>query len=297
MDRTGQRVGQYKLLERLGEGGTGSVYLARHADEDVARFAAKVFDPSDASRSIALQRFAREATVAIGVRHPNLVRVHEWMPEGSEGGVLIMDFVNGRTLKTLLAETGVLPLDQVAAVVAQVASGLDHLHAFDVVHRDIKPANVVLARRADGSWHVTVVDFGSAKRIGGMDETITGSGERAAPYTLLYASPEQCDEQEAGPASDVYSLGITAAEMLAGRPPFRPYQNGNQLLAQRLSGMPLLTLADVHPGADWPPGLQRVLDRALAESPAARYASAGEFAQALRGVAGTPSPLGTEVLP
>jgi serine/threonine-protein kinase len=296
MDHPSTRVGHYELLDRLGAGATGAVYRARRDGDAEAGYAVKVFAPSGAADGVALRRFVREAHVVAEVRHPHLARVREWVADGAGGGCLVMDLVRGTPLDAVLRDRGPRPLEETAVVVAQLASGLDHLHGRGVVHRDVKPANVVLAppasspdhgggrgARADG-WHATLVDYGAAKRIGGADPELTVPGVSPAPMTLLYASPEQCDGQDATSASDVYSLGVLAAEMLAGAPPFPPYRSANHLLALRLTAGHL-SLREVCPGCDLPPGLQRVLDRALAEAPADRYPSAGAFAGALAGVA------------
>src|SRR5260221_3283877 len=206
--------GTYRLEQVIAEGGMGVVYEAAHVRLP-RRFAVKVLGKPDDSRvsSTALQRFRREAEIASTLAHPHIVEVFDY--QVSEGGApyLVMELLEGEDLSDRLKRQRRLPVAAVLRIVQEMAQALDAAHTAGVVHRDLKPANIFLCRRAGRDDFVKVLDFGVSKLI----DAATLTQEKAMVGTPLYMSPEQAvGTQELTPASDVFSLGSIAFEMLSG---------------------------------------------------------------------------------
>jgi serine/threonine-protein kinase len=210
MPVTGTRVlgGRYALRGVLGTGGMATVWRAR--DEVLGRdVAVKVLSPQYAADPGFLARFEREARHAAGLSHPHLVTVFDC---GVDQGMpfIVMELVNGPTLRQVLDQAGALPAGEAVSIAAAVCEGLDVAHGAGLVHRDIKPANIVLAAGGE----VKVLDFGIARAEGGSATRTQVLG------TPAYLPPEQASGQGAGPQADLYSLGCVLFEMLTGAPPF-----------------------------------------------------------------------------
>jgi eukaryotic-like serine/threonine-protein kinase len=260
--RIGSTLGaRYRLEARLASGGMAVVYRA--ADEVLGRtVAVKVMHHALTDDAGFVERFRREARSAARLNHPNVVTIHD---TGEENGTLyiVMELVEGTSLRELLDRFGRLDLDTTRHVVSGVAAALDHAHAGGVVHRDVKPENVLLT--SDG--RVKVVDFGVAKALG--DVRLTGD---TAIATLAYVSPEQISSGEIDGRADVYALGVMTYEMLTGTLPF-----GGSTPAE-VAGARL-----AHPVPS--PGINPKVDGALAKATAVqaddRFAHAGELARAL----------------
>lgn len=272
-DVSGGVVGDFRLLSRLGEGGMGVVWLA--AQVSVERFVAlKVIHPALAVSSTARARFRREARAIAALRHPNVVTI---LAAGEEGGQLwlAMEYIEGTNLDERLRERGsAQDVRSLVAWTAQVARGLGAVHAAGFVHRDVKPSNI----RIDREERALLLDFGLARDA--ESETLTASGSFQG--TPVYASPEQLEGRRAeiGPASDVYSLGATLYEALAGKLPFE----GKTTLAilRRMQSIPLTPLRQVAPGV--PRDLETVVAKALEVDPGRRYRSGDELAEDLEAV-------------
>ncbi len=277
---TGTRVlgGRYVLGEVLGTGGMATVWRA--TDRVLGReVAVKVLSPQFATDPGFVARFEREARHAARLTHPQLVTVFDC---GIDGGTafIVMELVEGRTLRQVLDEAGVLPPGEAVAIAAAVCEGLEVAHAAGLVHRDIKPANIVLTGR-----EVKVLDFGIARATGSAGGTRT----LGVLGTAAYLSPEQASGGPAGPRSDLYSLGCVLVEMLTGAPPFT---------ADSAVG---LAYRHVHDDPGPPsarrPGLPAQLDvitaRLLAKNPEDRPASA---AAARAGLLAALTPDATAVL-
>ncbi|MFI7599984.1 serine/threonine-protein kinase [Actinoplanes sp. NPDC049681] len=272
MLQPGRRLGdRYRLDTRIGAGGMGEVWRA--TDEVLGRVVAvKMMLPAAAGDPALARRFLTEAKAMAGVNHPAVTAIHDY---GSSGGTpyLVMEFVDGESLAQLLARHGRLTAAQTMQIVARAADGLAAVHERGIVHRDIKPANLLVRR--DGS--VLITDFGIARIEGATPLTTAG----AVLGTPTYLAPEQVLGRPATAVSDVYSLGLTAYECLAGHRPFTG-DNPYAVALQRIQSAPR-TLA-----ADLPPAVLAVVARALAPEPADRWPSAADLAAAARAAGVTP---------
>jgi serine/threonine-protein kinase len=255
------RVGDYTLEQELGRGAVGVVYRGRSADGRVV--AIKTFDPTLARDDVFRARLAHEARVAGEIVDPHLVRI---LASGESDGnpYLVLEYLPGGSLAERLVH-GPLLLDEMLAVVASIAAGLDALHRGGVVHRDVKPSNVML--REDGSAALT--DFGLAK--GAAYTVLTRPGQ--VQGTLDYLAPELIRGGDATPASDIYALGCVAFECLAGTPPFAD---------RSLFGVGTAHLEDDPPDPPTSSEVAWALLRALEKDPAARPATATMYAHLLR---------------
>jgi serine/threonine-protein kinase len=266
--------GPYRLLEVLGRGGMGTVYLAD--DTRLGRRVALKMPRFDSARmGEASERFRREMRAAAVVRHPYLCPVYE---VGRLDGVdyFTMPHVTGETLSARLAREGAPPQREAARLVQRIAEGMQAAHRVGVVHRDLKPSNVLLDEGGDP----VVTDFGLARRLGPDDPRLTPSG--ATIGTAAYLPPEQigCAPEAVGPRSDVYSLGVILYELLTGRPPFTGV--GHEVLAKVLNTDPT---PPSRLRARIDPRLEAACLKAMAKDPAGRFGSMGEFADAVRPVA------------
>ena len=211
---TATRLGPYRLREQLGAGAMGAVYLA---EADEGPVALKVIHPHLLEQSGYFKRFQREAEAGRRVEHPNVVRTLDsdlLMAGGQPCFFLVMEYVQGRTLRELLREMGVLPEALVREIGRQVAAGLAAIHAAGIVHRDLKPENVLIT----DDHRVRIMDLGVA-RVEGATTHLTLAGQFAG--SLLYAAPEQFRDDVVGPSADLYALGVLLYELVAGANPFR----------------------------------------------------------------------------
>src|ERR1043166_5859239 len=276
---------RYHILQPIGEGGMGRVYLAEHVRMGRKR-AAKVMSAMVSASADAISRFNREAANASRINHPNVAQIYDF-GETSDGMLyLAMEYIEGPTLTTVVEHEAPLPIDRVGRIVKQVADALHAAHHLEIVHRDLKPDNIMIGRNIDGTDWVKVVDFGIAKTVqqsgeGKSSQTVTTAGVSLG--TPEYMSPEQLAGERLDPRTDIYSLGLVAFNMLTGDLPY-PRVTSKETLVRRLTSHPR-TLAEVRPDRDWPASLQAALDRALAPEVADRYASAQEFGKAFAAAA------------
>jgi serine/threonine protein kinase len=265
-DLVGQRIASWQIESLIAEGGMGRVYKARSPQgEEVAL---KLVKAELAHDGVFRKRFELEASIAQRIVHPHLVPV---LDTGEHEGVpyLAQRFIRGGSLGDRLEREGTLDMNLAIRVCREVAGGLDALHAAQLFHRDVKPANILLDE-AD-SAHLT--DFGLAKDTQGS--LLTRPGQTLG--SVDYMAPEQIRSEEIGVATDVYALGCVMFECLTGQPPFGERQ-GMRVLWAHLQDEPP-DPAEVRP--DLPPELAQALVRALEKEPAARPASASQFAESL----------------
>ena len=281
-DLSGQRVGEYRLDRKLGEGGMGSVYLATH-EALGQQVAVKVLDPGLARNSEVRERFLQEARIQIGLRHPGIVLVHTAVTEGPHLA-LVMEHVDGWSLSEVIERRGALPVEEALGLFGQVLDAVGHAHSQGIVHRDIKPSNVMV--QADGT--AKVMDFGIAKVVGGAKLTRTGTVMGSAHYM----SPEQIvGSRDVDLRTDIYSLGIAFYEVLTGRTPFEGVggdtTDSDFLIKRAHTDQAAPDPRTLRP--DLPELLAGSLLRALAKEPGERYESCAAFRDALLGAAG-PTP-------
>lgn len=271
--------GKYRLEERLGIGGMGTVYRARHLliDRPVA---VKVLNQRFVEDEAARIRFRREARAAGRLQHTNAVTVTDF-GESADGYVyLVMELLEGRTLREVLAKEAPLDLARSVSLMLQISAAVAAAHEAGIIHRDLKPANIFIVQRAEIPAVVKVLDFGIAKlaiELLDEDEAMALTQVGAMIGTPRYMSPEQCDGIDLTPAADVYSLGCILYEMCTGTVPF----SGSTPLAiamKHTSEMPR-NLSEFVPNI--PPALEQVVLHALEKRPQDRPANAADFRQEL----------------
>jgi serine/threonine protein kinase len=280
---------RYRLERRLGVGGMATVQLA--FDTRLERYVAvKLLAEHLAEDSSFISRFRREALAAARLVHPNIVQVFDFGSDSHSGRqFIVMEYVDGHSCAELLRDRGPMTPRDAVEILTQACRGLDYAHRNGVVHRDVKPGNLMV--NTDGV--VKLADFGIAKAAEHSDITKVGS----VLGTAAYLSPEQARGEPAGPASDMYALGVVSYQLMAGR---LPYEAGSltDLARQQESGPPPLLSDEVR---DVPPALAAAIARALARDPERRYEDAAEMEDALRdglaGVAHTEDLDATRALP
>ncbi len=253
-------LGEYEILAELGHGGMASVYLAHDLALD-RKVAIKVLAPALLLMGEGMvERFKREARTAAALSHPHIIPIYA-VKEDEHVLYFVMKHVPGRALDAVIHDVGPLPIVMVQTILAHVADALGYAHRHGVIHRDIKSANIMLDE--DG-WAV-VTDFGIAKVVQAEGLTVTG----VTVGTPTYMSPEQCDARELTGASDQYSLGVVAYEMLTGALPFKGDSTMSVMYAH-FNERPR-PLAELRP--DCPPNLAAGVMRMLEKDPLARWPS------------------------
>ena len=269
---TQQKFGRYLILSELGRGAMGAVHLAQDPliEREVAIKTLLPDLPAEMMGDIR-ERFLREARSAGRLNHPNIVTIFD---VGEQDGVayIAMEVLEGRSLQQMLRDPARLPFSSIVNIAAQVADALDHAQRFGIVHRDVKPANIMVS----AAGRAKLTDFGVA-HVPSSSMTQTG----AALGSPKYMSPEQVTGQPIDPRSDIFSLGAVLYEMLARRTPFEHAGDTNVWsLLHRIAGQPHRPVTEHDP--EVPAIFNRILDRALAKSPADRYQRAGDLANDLR---------------
>ncbi|HEX8118927.1 MAG TPA: serine/threonine-protein kinase, partial [Pyrinomonadaceae bacterium] len=249
----GQVFGNYKIEQKLGEGGMGEVF--RGVDMMLEReVAIKFLRPELASQPQVVERFRSEAVTLAKLQHPNIATLYNFMRQG-DSFIMVLEFVRGVTLDHVIQQRGALPVEQAVPIFCKVLEGIDHAHEYGIVHRDIKPANMMLT----GAGVLKVLDFGIARVLG--TARMTRQGHLIG--TIEYMSPEQVKGMETDARSDIYSLGMLLYEMLTGRVPF-DIQNEFELMKAQIEQMPPPPRA-INP--DIPPEVEGAIMRAIAKDP------------------------------
>ena len=254
---------RYRVERSIGRGGMAEVFLAHDLllDRPVAL---KVLFPEYAIDPTFVERFRREAQSAAALTHPNIVAVYDWGKVNATY-FIAMEYVEGKTLATILKERGRLSPIHTCDVIAEVASALSFAHENGVVHRDIKPGNILIGT----SGQVKVADFGIARALGtGVDEALTEIG--SVMGTATYLSPEQAQGAQPDPRSDIYSLGVMMYELVAGKAPFVG-ESAVAIAYQHVHNIPT-PLRDLV--ADLPRGFESVVAKCMAKNAARRYENA-----------------------
>lgn len=259
---------RYQLLQTIGTGGMAVVYLGR--DTMLERPVAIKILREDYSKNEAFrERFRLEAKAAANLSHPNIVTVHDFGFD-SDRLYLVMEYLPGTDLKTILRERSRLPIQEAVNIIVQAAAGIGYAHRAGLIHCDVKPHNILVTP----DQRIKVTDFGIARAMASIHPEERSDVVWGSP---LYFSPEQASGEPPSPASDVYSLGIVLYEMVTGRLPF---QSNDTVELARMHREVL----PPHPrrfNPEIPPTLEQIILKVLSKEPAARYRTADQFARVL----------------
>lgn len=272
----GQTILHYRIESLIGEGGMGSVYLARD-DSTGEAVAVKVLHSHLARDNETRSRFANESKIQSELHHPNIVNVREYVVD-QDLVCMIMDYIEGKPLDMYIAENGPLSPSLCTEIILQVLRGLEFAHSRGIVHRDIKPSNILMSSDPQGNVSVKITDFGIAKAFK-SDRKSTATGVMMG--TISYMSPEQIESTKTvDHRADIYSVGATLYEMLTGTVPF-----DHDSLAEVIR---LISKAKPTPptrvSKKVPKRFNKIIETALAKEPYRRYQSATEFMTAVSNV-------------
>lgn len=272
-------IGKYKVLEKIGSGGMGQVYLCEHKLMR-RRVAVKVLPTAKATDDAARERFYREARAVAALDHPNIVHAYD-IDQDDTLHFLVMEYVDGASLQDIVKKSGPLSVQRACHYMHQAALGLEHAHQADLVHRDIKPGNILV----DRSGVVKILDMGLARFFSDEDDILTKKYDENVLGTADYLAPEQAmDSHGVDIRADIYSLGATFFFILTGKTPFDEGTVAQKLIwHQTRQPKPLSVFR-----ADIPPGLQEILNKMMAKTPADRYSVPAQVADALLPFAQTP---------
>ena len=266
---------KYIVEERLGAGGMGAVYRARHLSMDrpvAIKFLHQRFVEDEAARS----RFQTEARTAVKLRHANAVSVTDF-GQTAEGVIyIVMELLEGRTLREILTREAPLETARAISLMLQTSAAVAAAHEAGIIHRDLKPSNILVTQSADQPAVVKVLDFGIATFTPDDDDVVTPP-TNSVIGTPRYMSPEQYNGNELTPATDVYSLGVILYEMLAGMAPFTG-STPEEIAQKHANDLPHSPREIV---AAIPEDVERIILKALEKQPADRFANAAEFHQEL----------------
>lgn len=267
---------RYEVLERIGGGGMAIVYRA--LDTVLNRYVSvKILRPQFVADEDFVRRFRREAQSAASLSHPNVVNIYD-VGDEDETYFIVMEYINGKTLKEIIQERAPLPVTEAVDIAKQICSALHHAHDHQIVHRDIKPHNIMIGK--DG--HVKVTDFGIARAV--TSNTITHNGSVIG--SVHYFSPEQARGAITDVKSDIYSLGVVLYEMLTGELPF----SGETPISVALKHLQEHFVEPRQLNPKMPQSVENVILKALAKSPEVRYQTAKEMYRDLDQALQNPNP-------
>ena len=272
----GTKVGdRYEVLSVIGYGTTTSVYKAQDTQRDNRLVAIKMLHTHSTASEMTVRRFEQECKTLALLRHANIVTQYDSGVTDQDQPYLVMEFLDGVTLKKMIEDAGVIGVKQALEIFIQACAGLAAAHEKGVVHRDMKPANIMVTRDEKGKDHVKILDFGVAKLLiqGETFQTKTQTGEMLG--TLLYMSPEQCLDQDLDGRSDVYALGCVLFETLTGKPPLcgrTAFETMNKHLTEKPE-----KLSNVRPDLVFPARLERIVQTATEKEPKLRFQKINEF--------------------
>lgn len=277
---SGEILGNYRILKKLGEGGMGAVYLARDLGLE-REVALKVIAPELARNQQLMARFRVEAIAQAKLNHSNITAIHSFN-ESDGHCYIVMEFVDGNTLKNIIKEKGKIPLPEALNIFSQVLEGIAYAHSKGVVHRDIKPSNIFLSQNQH--QRVKIGDFGIAK-VAGIDGLTKMGSTMGSP---LYSSPEQLLGKKTDARTDVYSLGITFYEMVTGTLPIKPIGDSEYKVIREVLDAAIRKPSELEKTI--PPDVDTVIMKSLAKSPDERFQSVKEFETAVKELMKTASP-------
>jgi serine/threonine-protein kinase len=275
--------GQFRILQKIGSGGMGSVYKALQTAMN-RLVAVKILHPKLANRKDLVSRFRREASAMSHLVHPNTVKVHLY-GELEDGSLfIVMEYLEGRNLHQTVKKGGPLPYERALPILVQVCGALEEAHQKGIIHRDLKPENIFLCTYLGKEDYPKVLDFGLAKvteremRPGSIILTQEGM----VFGTPEFMSPEQAQGKVLDARSDIYSLATILYEALTGKLPFDA-KTPMEFIQHHVGSVPI-DLNERVPGKTFPPELAKVIAKALAKKPGDRYQSAAEFGAALHAI-------------
>ena len=270
-------AGKYRILEKIGEGGMGTVFSATQEPID-RQVAVKVLHHSLTNDDVAVHRFKREARVISRMRHPNTVTVYDFGQTQAGELYLVMEFLEGQTVAQLVRTDGPLPGLRGARIIRQACGSLSEAHELGIIHRDLKPDNIFLTRYGDQHDFVKVLDFGLVKLAD--NDSLHRLTQQGKVYgTPRYMAPEQAEGKPIDHRSDIYTLGVVLYELLMGRPLFVA-ETMVALLVKHIQSPPP-PMAAVRPDLDVDPRLESIVMWALAKRPEDRPQSVKELAREL----------------
>jgi serine/threonine protein kinase len=259
----GNIVGSYKIIEKIGEGGMGTVF--RGIDIMLEReVAIKMLRPELSHQPELVERFRTEAVTLAKLNHPNIATLHSFLRQGNDY-FMVMEYVRGATLEGIIRKHGAMSCERAVALFCHALEGIEHAHKMGIIHRDIKPSNIMLSNEG----MVKVMDFGIARVLG--TDRLTQTGHVIG--TIEYMPPEQIRRQDIDARSDIYSLGILLYEMLTGRVPFSSTSEYD-LMRSQIEDAPM-------PPREFAPhiplSIEQAIMRSLAKRQEARFQTAGAF--------------------
>ncbi len=268
----GERILNYKIESRLGEGGVGTVYLAAHTQLG-RKVAIKVLNPALVDNQQIRERFRNEATTLSELQHVNIITLYDYLEKEKEL-FLIMEYAPGQSLDEYIHQiTGPIAEQKTCYFFEQILDGFAYAHQKGVVHRDIKPSNIIVTPDSD----IKILDFGIAKILKEGKRNLTKTGTQLG--TVLYMSPEQVKGQFVDQRTDIYSLGLTLFEMITGKCPYDGSILTEYEVYEKILKEPLPNPASFYPNVS--DKIQQVIAKATAKNPQDRYQTCEEFKQAL----------------
>lgn len=267
--------GRYRIVRELGEGGMGKVFLAEQLGTG-RPIAIKLMTEVSLRQSAGMQRYFRQEAEALArLNHQNIAQIYD-AAQAPEGFYIAMEYVPGESLRRRLRREPRLPVDLALHILKETCLGLATAHQHGIIHRDLKPENLMLSDSVNAGWGVKILDFGLAIVDNrDADDNITAANNVAG--TITYMSPEQLSGSRLTPATDVYSLGLIAYEMLTGR---NPFMAGTPALTAR-NHFELIPSPIREAVSDISASLETAIFKALEKDPGARFSTAGDFLKAL----------------
>ncbi|KAB2909083.1 MAG: serine/threonine protein kinase [Ignavibacteriales bacterium] len=257
---------EYRIIRKIGEGGMGTVYLAEdiHMQQEVA---IKLLHPALTKDPEIVERFKTEAKAQYKLTHPYIIKLTR-LVQFNDDYFIVMEYVEGMTLKDMLKKTGLLPEDRALPIFHKILRGIGYAHSQGIIHRDIKPGNIII----DKSGNPKITDFGIAKILG--DKGLTQTGTKLG--TVYYMSPEQIKNPKAvDQRSDIYSLGVTFYEMLTGNLPYNVNFESEYDLMNEIVNSPIKNPLDYYPHIS--PGVVRMLYHMTNKDPLRRFSHCEEY--------------------